>query len=868
MCDIDRFRFWFRFRFRFLFFWILFCVLRAQDVPSIVHLESNLPISWTNSITYGMEYSQWSKVMLETQSFDGLYFTCGFMRRNIDEDNWLFVVSLAPHSLQSSVGEIEEISPASAWAPASFVTVADEPTAVWSANPTHKVQSNATVELTPEAGLVLKDSDGTLVWQTNTFGNLVTGMKLSEMGNLVLFDHNNITVWQSFDHPTDTLLLGQKLMPGQSLISDGGLFSFFLTRNACLVHTLSNPPLVYSSFSNGTKANDIKFTNSSSGSSIIIEYSDHNSYSISQISFEDSSVGKYIKFESDGHLKAYENKFGYMRSLVADNLLGLDACEYPMVCGEYGVCSVGGQCRCPLFGLTTASYLKPKDLHRPELGCIRITPLSCKSLQNHILVKLENITYFPFIQTQYFVNFNITNIEICKQACLKNCSCKAAVFEHAIGIGTNVSDSIAFNGSIYSSEGRCYLAPQVYSLIESESGRRVGGRVVFIKVQTENHGHHTVSIILGSSFAASFALFLLIVILIYCFQRRKYARVAVEDNLDQIPGIPKRFTYEFLKASTENFNKKLGKGGFGSVYEGTLNDGSKVAVKLLNGSLHVKKSFLAEVKTIGRIHHFNLARLVGYCVESSCWALVYEYMCNGSLENWIFQRNNNFSLDWKTRREIILDIAKGMAYLHEGCQQKIIHLDIKPQNILLDKNFNAKVSDFGLSKLIERDQSQVVTTMRGTPGYLAPEWLSSVITEKVDVYSFGVVMLEIVCGRKIFEHSQPEECKHLLSLFKQKAEEDQLLDMVDKSSEDMQLHGEEVVAMMKVAAWCLQSDFAKRPSMSLVIKALEGVADVEDPLDYNFFSPPFGRTIAAVDVARDDGIMASSILPSLLSGPR
>jgi serine/threonine protein kinase len=193
-------------------------------------------------------------------------------------------------------------------------------------------------------------------------------------------------------------------------------------------------------------------------------------------------------------------------------------------------------------------------------------------------------------------------------------------------------------------------------------------------------------------------------------------------------------------------------------------------------------------------------------------------------------------------------------------------LDIKPQNILLDENFNAKVSDFGLSKLVDRDQSQVVTAMRGTPGYMAPEWLTSVITEKVDVYSFGVVLLEILCGRRNFDRSQPEEAMHLLELFKKKIEEDQLLDLVDKFSEDMQLHGAEVVNMMRVAAWCLQNDFTKRPSMSIIVKVLGGIVNVEYDLGYFFSNPP--STSAGIDNQEVHNGEATPLLPSVLSGPR
>ncbi|KAL5993602.1 hypothetical protein ACLOJK_041851 [Asimina triloba] len=155
------------------------------------------------------------------------------------------------------------------------------------------------------------------------------------------------------------------------------------------------------------------------------------------------------------------------------------------------------------------------------------------------------------------------------------------------------------------------------------------------------------------------------------------------------------------------------------------------------------------------------------------------------------------------RKKIILYIARGLAYLHEECRQRIVHFDIKPQNILLDDDFNAKVSDFGLSKLMARDQSQVHTTLKGTPGYLAPEWQQLKITLKVDVYSFGIVALEIICGRRNLDSSKSETSKHLLRLLQEKFEANHLIDIVHSSSMDIKLYEHDVLKMIKLAAWCL-----------------------------------------------------------------
>ncbi|KAL3715161.1 hypothetical protein ACJRO7_006973 [Eucalyptus globulus] len=750
---------------------------------------------------------------------------------------------------------------------------------VWSTNRNNPVKINATLELTSKGDLVLKDADGTIAWSTNTSGKSVVGLNLTDLGNLVLFDKNNVIVWQSFDHPTDTLVLGQKLMAGQRLIPsvsetnwaiDGTLMLYMNGRGLFAQIETSPPQIYYQSLIDNPNANTespyVEFIN---GSLAFFSNSIHN---LSLISVPHASFVQYMKLGSDGHLRVYELSYrpnwsspedmcavwAEVADLLTMSLAG--DCGYPKVCGQYGICS-DGQCSCPASS-DGMSYFKLENYTKPNFGCSKNVPLSCEVSQDQSFLELKDVTYFTLTS-------NLMNIDAssCKEACAKNCSCEAAIFKYKMD----------------PTVGRCYLTTQVFSLMKIDKKRSSYNSTAFLKLQNVHYGgtpNHSLDsppaseapnqrtnrlvVILESNLGVLIAIIILIVVIVL-FVRKRDLNEAEEEYLTQVPGMLTRFRFSDLKAMTNDFSKKLGEGGFGSVFEGTLIDGTKVAVKRLGGFGQVKKSFLAEVETIGGIHHVNLVRLMGYCAEKSQRLLIYEYMSNGALDRWIFPKSNECVLDWQRRKKIILDIAKGLDYLHEDCRQKIVHLDIKPQNILLDGNFNAKVADFGLSKLIERDENQVVISMRGTPGYLAPEWLNVAITEKVDVYSFGVVILEIVCGRKNFDRSLDEEDMYLLSLFKRKAEEKQLLDIVDKSSEDMRLNGPHAVNMMRIAAWCLQGDYTMRPSMSMIIKVLEGVMKVPNNLDYNFSAQPstkgaakFGQEFSAT----------TALSPFVLTGPR
>jgi len=218
--------------------------------------------------------------------------------------------------------------------------------------------------------------------------------------------------------------------------------------------------------------------------------------------------------------------------------------------------------------------------------------------------------------------------------------------------------------------------------------------------------------------------------------------------------MPNRFSLSRLKKITNNFAERLGEGGYGVVYKGKFRNGTLVAVKLLDRQRHSEAQFMNEVATIGHVHHVNLVRLLGYCFESFTSALVYEYMANGSLDKFIFSRKEKGQmLRWVQLYSIALGAARGIAYLHQDCEKRIIHFDIKPHNILLDADFTPKVSDFGLAKLCGKGEDNVsMTGGRGTPGYVAPELCdgdAGPVTDKSDVYSFGMLLLEIVGEERI-----------------------------------------------------------------------------------------------------------------------
>uniref|UniRef100_A0A5B6ZU26 non-specific serine/threonine protein kinase n=1 Tax=Davidia involucrata TaxID=16924 RepID=A0A5B6ZU26_DAVIN len=294
------------------------------------------------------------------------------------------------------------------------------------------------------------------------------------------------------------------------------------------------------------------------------------------------------------------------------------------------------------------------------------------------------------------------------------------------------------------------------------------------------------------------------------------------------------FTLSQIKAATNNFDhaSKIGEGGFGPVYKGVLSDGAVIAVKQLSAkSKQGNREFVNEIGMISALQHPNLVRLYGCCIEGNQLLLIYEYMENNSLARALFGRpEHQLNLDWPTRKKICVGIARGLAYLHEESRLKIVHRDIKATNVLLDKDLNAKISDFGLAKLDEEENTHISTRIAGTIGYMAPEYaMRGYLTDKADVYSFGVVALEIVSGKCNTNYRPKEDFVYLLDWAYVLQEQGNLLELVDPVL-GTNYPEEEAMRMLNLSLLCTNPSPSLRPSMSSVVSMLEGKSPIQAPI--------------------------------------
>ncbi|XP_071690313.1 G-type lectin S-receptor-like serine/threonine-protein kinase LECRK3 [Rutidosis leptorrhynchoides] len=713
-----------------------------------------------------------------------------------------------------------------------------EKTIVWYPEGGHTVPRGSKVELTNERGLVLTDLQGREVWSSGIASNISYAV-MNDTGNFVIIGTDSSNIWQSFDFPTDTML------PTQIMDLGGVMYSKFSTKNFSRgrfqLRFLQDGNLILNTrdIASGyayaayfaTKTDDpVNQTNS--GQKLIFDSVGYmyilrrNGKRADLTPNQELPFGDYYHratLDFDGVLTQY-----YHPKVSGQNTSWATVWSYPEniclsfrdpvsagsgACGFNNVCRLGPNnrptCECP----RGFSLLDPNDSYG---DCKSYYVPNCNEVEfnNLDFVELTDIDW-PFAD---YVIMNPTSETECKSSCLTDCLCAVAVYR---GNKCWKKKLPLSNGKVDSSLGVKAFVKVLKSDLPPGGPSQVSGK---------KNDRQTLIIVgsalFGTSVFVNIVLMLVICLGMFLIYQRNVEKLdqainAVETNLI-------RFRYKQLVNATNGFRDELGRGAFGVVYKGVIGTNT-VAVKKLDRMVQDgDKEFRTEVNAIGRTHHKNLVRLLGFCDDGNNRLLVYEYMINGTLASFIFGDRRP---GWTTRCNIALGVAKGLSYLHEECSTQIIHCDIKPQNILLDEDYNGRISDFGLAKLLLMNQSRTNTGIRGTKGYVAPEWFRNApITVKVDVYSFGVLLLEIIsCRKSVKENDNGDEYGVILTDWAWDCYQERRLDLFVCDDLEALDDIKKVRKFLMVGIWCVQENSSLRPTMRTVIQMLEGVVEVNDP---------------------------------------
>uniref|UniRef100_A0A6N2KLI9 non-specific serine/threonine protein kinase n=1 Tax=Salix viminalis TaxID=40686 RepID=A0A6N2KLI9_SALVM len=681
---------------------------------------------------------------------------------------------------------------------------------VWVANRTIPLPDDeAGLAIAKDGNLKILHGDGTSYWSTelpSTSKPAYREAKLLDSGNLVFRDTNNTLVttnlWESFAHPTDTFLPGMKMRENLKLISweskadpKEGNFSFQLDkgRNQFVIfndHTEHWVNGESSDFFSSERMPDgmTNFLSNTTGS-------DNNTM---------------IRLDVEGELQLYWN-FDVDTDWSLQWMAPIDKCSVSNACGNFGSCNLYNMlaCRClPGFKPTSPESWRNGDFSG---GCSRSSDV-CGKNDTFLSLKMKRVG-------QEDKKIAAENETICREMCLNNCSCQAYSF---VNRGVNMRrDGI---------KNLCLI--WTYVLKDLQEDYSYGGRDLFVRVAIadtvvdgqsggSSRKKKPLSLIVGVTIAS--VIVLSSIFLYTCILMRKKAkrRDAEELNEEDKKGIDVPFfDLDSILAATDYFSEenKLGRGGFGPVYKGKFPGGQEIAIKRLSSvSGQGLEEFKNEVILIARLQHRNLVRLVGYCIKGVEKILLYEYMPNKSLDSFIFDRAPGILLNWETRFDIILGVARGLLYLHQDSRLRIIHRDMKTSNILLDAEMNPKISDFGLARMFEGKQTEGSTNrVVGTYGYMAPEYaMDGVFSMKSDVFSFGVVVLEILSGKRNKEFYKSDKgfslSAHAWRLWK----EEKVLDLMDRALSET-CDANEFVRCVNVGLLCVQEHPWDRPTMSTV----------------------------------------------------
>ncbi|KAL4560971.1 hypothetical protein LXL04_033129 [Taraxacum kok-saghyz] len=711
-------------------------------------------------------------------------------------------------------------------------------TIIWYPEEGTMVPTGSKVELIRESGLVLSNPQGREIWTSGPISDLEFGL-VNDTGNFVIVGSNSRKIWDSFDFPADTLLPTQLMVSGgvinskqSNLNYSGGRFQLRLIPGGDLVLNTRDirSGYAYEAYYVSGTYDSVNSTNSGervifdeTGYLYILRRSGQRFDLTPRGAVPSGDYYHRVTLDYDGVVRQYyypKNPVGNTSWEVIwfepENIcLNIRGREDSGACGFNNVCRFDGnmpKCACP----QGFSLLDPNDANgdcKPDF-----TP-SCHEVESN-----NGQDTFDFIELigiswpqSDYERMNPATEESCKSFCLEDCFCAVAAYR----------DGECWKKRLPLSNGRKVASAEVKSFLKFRKGGPPRTAPCFLGNYKDQKGLILVgSILLGTCVFVIVVLTVAVCVGFFVIYKKKAnyrdpRSKAIESNLAH-------FTYQELDEATNGFKDELGSGAFGIVYKGVIGK-HMVAVKMLNRMVQDgEKEFKAEVDSIARTHHKNLVQLLAYCDEGEQRLLIYEYMSNGTLAAFIF---GDTRPTWKQRSYIAVGIAKGLAYLHEECSTQIIHCDIKPQNILLDDHYNAKISDFGLAKLLMTNQSRTNTGIRGTKGYVAPEWFRNTpVTVKVDVYSFGVLLLEIISCRKslVFKNENDEGVAVLTDLVWDYYQEGRL-DVLFENDLEMLADYKTLNRFLMVGLWCIQESAAVRPTMKKVIQMLEGGIEVAEP---------------------------------------
>ncbi|KAM5585811.1 G-type lectin S-receptor-like serine/threonine-protein kinase [Rosa sericea] len=716
-------------------------------------------------------------------------------------------------------------------------------TVVWVANrdtPINDSSGHLMINTTTGA-LVLLNNNKTVFWSSNSTKqtqNISPVVQLLDNGNLILRDekegaNSESYLWQSFDYPSDTLLPGMKLgwdlrtglnrrLTAWKSPDDPSPGDFTWEMQP---HNYPEPAMFRAGkeFLRSGPWNGVLFSGKPAKALPALNFSffmDENEVYTTIGMVDKSALGRMML-----NLTADYYRQSWIWSEADQNwtlyaAFPRDPCDSYAKCGGNGNCMLSASPMCQCLDRFRPRSVEKWSLNDFSLGCERKTPLRCKNdgFVTYPGLKLPDTTHTWIDKAM--------NLKECKAKCLSNCSCSAYTNLDVRGGGSGCA--IWFGDLVD---------------LKQMPG---GDQDIYIKISAAELGGKDKKWKIGVIVASAVAVILAMFLFGYCYILRLRHRKSfkgtqnnIEEQKDEDLELP-LFDLSTIETATNKFsiNNKLGEGGFGPVYKGTLIDGKEIAVKRLSRSSgQGMKEFKNEVILIAKLQHRNLVKLLGCCIQGEEKLLIYEYMPNKSLDSFIFDEMRRKLLDWPKRFHIICGIARGLLYLHQDSRLRIIHRDLKASNVLLDREMNPKISDFGLARTFGGDQTEGNTNrVVGTYGYMAPEYaIEGQFSVKSDVFSFGILLLELISGKKSKGFYRLNHDLNLIGNAWRLWNGGRPLELIDEGfGESCNLS--EVLRCIHVSLLCVQQQPEDRPTMSSVVQMLCSESALPQPKEPGFFS--------------------------------